>query len=211
MSRHFGCPIVVRYRTVRAMSKFEALYTSIDQSINQIFSRWNVYNQLFGSGQENVDLLNRNGSYVFFLLQRLLLDDTILSLSRLTDSQRTGKFENASIEHLACLARTELELTQPLSDEIDALLISLKKHVANARIHRDKAIAHSDFEHSTGLVKLPEITYSEIESAMQNLKSLMLKMGSKAIRRVGNYKPIIAFGTDGNKLLSSLRALKPCV
>jgi hypothetical protein len=186
------------------MSKFEALYSSTDRSISEVYARWAIYNQLFDSGQENVDLLNKSGSYVFHLLQRLLLDDTILALSRLTDPPKTGRYENASIAHLAELATPNL--TSLTASEVSSLLASLKNHVVNAKVHRDKAIAHADLEHATGLAKLPEIAYSEIEGAMLDLETLMLKLGSSAIRRVGGYsRPVFAFGTDGNALLRSLR------
>jgi AbiU2 len=185
------------------MNTFEALYGSIDRSIGQIFSRWMIYNQLFGSGQESVDLLNKNGSYVFHLLQRLLLDDTILSLSRLADPPKTGKHENASIRSLVSLAR--VKLTALAASDVDALLASFESHVSNVKVHRDKAIAHADLDHATGLATLPEVSYSEIEGAMRDLEAMMLRLGSITIRRVGGYSPVIAFGTDGNKLLDSLR------
>lgn len=188
------------------MPALEATFEAIDRSVQQVFARWEIYTQLFDSGGENVDLLNANGSYVFFLLQRLLLDDTILALSRLTDPPATGKHENASIEHLIGLVRPSLNPAD--ANDVDVSLGNLGRHVSNARTHRDKAIAHADFQHAVGSASLPDVAYTELEGAMQELQKLMLRLGSSSIRRGGGYRPIITFGTDGNALLKHLRNAK---
>lgn len=192
--------------TKTSMPTFETTFEAIDRSVQQIFVRWEIYTQLFDSGGENVALLNASGSYVFFLLQRLLLDDTILALSRLTDPPTTGKHENASIRHLIGLVRSSL--TPADANEVDVSLGNLERHVHNARTHRDKAIVHPDLQHAVGSSSLPDISYTELEGAMQELQKLMLRLGSGSIRRVGGYRPIIAFGTDGNALLKHLRKAK---
>lgn len=185
----------------------DALFFSLNSSISDIAARWKVYNQLFNSGEENVALLNSSGSYVFFLLQRLLLDDTILALSRLTDPPSSGRNDqdkNASISHLFELARSTLCPAD--LDYANDSMTKLKGHVKKVRVHRSKAIAHADLPHTIGTAKLPDIEYSELEAAMQELENLMLKLGTNSTYRVGGYgEPIIAFGTDGNVLLARLR------
>jgi hypothetical protein len=109
------------------MHTFEVTFAAIDRSVQQVFARWEIYTQLFDSGEANVALLNASGSYVFFLLQRLLLDDTILALSRLTDPPATGKKENASIKHLVALVQPSL--TSPDASAVDTSLASLEQHV----------------------------------------------------------------------------------
>ena len=185
------------------MTAFEDAFEAIDKSIQQVFTRWKVYAQLFNSGEENVALLNSSGSYVFFLLQRLLLDDTILALSRLTDRPKSGGQENASIKYLIQVAAPTL--APDVAAEVNASLAELESHVTNARVHRDKAVAHADLQHAVGTASLPDISYAELEGAMNSLTNLMLRLGSPAIRRVGGYAPIIAFGADGNTLLAKLR------
>jgi hypothetical protein len=185
------------------MHTFKAVFEAIDRNVQQVFVRWGIYTQLFDSGKANVGLLNASGSYVFFLLQRLLLDDTILALSRLTDPSATGKNKNASVKRLIELVRPSL--TPPDASVVDASLKSLEQHVDNARKHRDKAIAHADLDHTVGSLSLPEIAYAELEGAMKELETLMLRLGSGSIHRVGGYTPVFVFGTDGNALIEKLR------
>lgn len=184
------------------MPAFEATFEAIDKSVQQVFVRWKIYGQLFDSGEENVEILNSSGSYVFFLLQRLLLDDMILALSRLSDPPATAGRENASIRYLVQVAPT---LSPKVAPEVNVSLVEFETHVANVRIHRNKAVAHADLQHAVGKAPLPDISYSELEGAMNALTNLMLRLGSPAIHRVGGYEPIIAFGTDGNTLLAKLR------
>jgi hypothetical protein len=140
------------------MPAFETAFEAIDNSIQQVFTRWKVYAQLFDSGEENVALLNSSGSYVFFLLQRLLLDDTILALSRLTDPPASAGRKNASIRYLVQAAVPTL--AREVAADVNASLAELESHVANARVHRNKAVAHADLQHSLGKASLPDISYA---------------------------------------------------
>lgn len=184
------------------MPTYDDTFEVIDRSIKQLFVKWKVYNQLFGSGDENVALLNKSASYVFFLLQRLLLDDTILTLSRLTDAPESAGQSNASLKYLVQAAT----LTAENKEKVDEHLLDLGKQVANVRIHRNKAIGHADLQHAVGSKELPNISYAELESAMSTMEKVMLLLGTSSISRVGGYEdPIIAFGADGNALLARLR------
>ncbi len=183
------------------MTTYDAAFEAIDKSIQQLFAKWKVYGQLFDSGDENVALLNESGRYVFFLLQRLLLDETILALSRLTDKATTAGQSNASLKYLIQGAT----LTPENSRKVSELLLELEKHVANVRIHRNKAVGHADLEYAVGSKTLPDISYEELELAMTAMQDIMLLLGTSSIRRVGGYEPIIVFGTDGNALLAKLR------
>ena len=88
-------------------------------------------------------------------------------------------------------------------------MLKLGAHVKNMRHHRTKAIAHADLLHSVGSKELPDIRYSDLEDAMQELENIMLKLGTRDAYRAGSYnQPIIAFGTDGNTLLVRLGRAK---
>ena len=183
---------------------FESVFERIDRQVQQIFMRYEIYNQLFSSGNGNVKLLNDSGSYVFYLFQRLLLDDMLLALSRMTDRERTAGKENASIKYL--FARAIPHLSAENTAAATNAIARLGDHVSNIRIHRNKVIAHPDLAHAVGAATLPDIGYAEIEGAMRELAEVMLRLGNSNVRRVGGYRPIIAFGTDGKKLLAKLRA-----
>ena len=186
------------------MPTFESVFEAVDGQVRQVHARYEIYNQLFNSGDKNIDLLNASGSFVFHVFQRLLLDDMLLTLSRLTDLQgKTGQ-ENASIKYLVAIAGPHLSAES--TDAATAALSRLDMHVSNIRVHRNKAIAHLDLAHTIGAATLPDIGFSEIEGAIQVLTEIMIRLGNSNVRRDGGYGPIMAFGTDGNLLLARLRS-----
>jgi hypothetical protein len=188
------------------MHDAESLFDYLDKQVYQIAARWKIYCQLFDSGQDNINLLNSSGSEVFGLLQRLLLDDTILALCRLTDPADSARGdENASIEHLIKLSSNTF--SSELKAEVDASLAKLRNCVGPLRAHRHKNIAHSDLPHALEKKELPQIKYDELEVAMRECQTLMGKLGQEGFYRVGGYNPIFKFGTDGSSLLDCLRAM----
>ncbi len=185
------------------MPSHEDVFIAVGHSIQRIFVHWDIYQQLYDSGDANIQLMNSSGSFVFGVLQRLLLDETILALSRLTDPPSTSGRENASIKNLFELARPSLD--PQLASEVEASLKRLDAHVCNARTHRNKVIAHSDLQPAVGSAYLPDISYRELDDARQELAYLMQRLGGSTSRRIGGYRSIIKFGTDGHTLLDTLR------
>ncbi len=185
-------------------TSYESVFKCIDTSVHSLTYRWKIYCELFDSGEDSITLLNSSGASVFGLLQRLLLDDTILCLSRLTDPASSGKDkDNASFQYLIDLARSTLDAS--IIAEIDIKLNQLDQHVKNIRAYRMKALAHADLKHATKAVVLPNIRYDELEVAMQLCRDLMLKLGTKDIYRTG-YSAIIPFGEGPATLFRLLRA-----
>lgn len=189
------------------MSARDELLMSINRQVGEVFARWHIYRELFDA-DDTVALLNRSGGYVFWLLQRLMLDDALLALSRLTDPPSSGRGKNAQAN--ASIGRL-VELALPGLPPLDAsavrdALSRLEGCVANIRVHRSKALAHADLEHATGATKLPDVEYADIESAMQELEGLVLKLGSSTAYRVGGFSnPVFAFGNGTSVLLHRLR------
>src|ERR1700730_13659714 len=64
-------------------------------------SKWREYKELFGKGQERIDLLNFAASNFFFFLNRLLFEDAMLHLCRLTDPPKSRDRANLSVRAIA--------------------------------------------------------------------------------------------------------------
>jgi len=181
----------------------ESVFNCVNKNVIKLSYRWKIYCQLFDSGNENIALLNSSGREVFKLFQQLVLDDTILALSRLTDPPSSGKDkDNANIKHILDLAGGSL--SSSASTELNTTLARLEVHVQNLRVHRDKALAHSDVKHELQVEVLPPITYDELESAMRECRTLMSKLGSELFKQTSCYDVIVPFGSGGNDLLALL-------
>ena len=184
-------------------SKLESVLAVVSREVTQLSFRWKIYCQLFDSGPVNLALLNNSGSEVFALLQRLILDDVMSSLSRLTDPGRDRKNENASIRNVVEKARMHLSATT--AADVDARIKELDKHVMNARTHRHKALAHNDLEYALGAAILPSVTYDELESAMKTLQETVNKLQLELHDLTIDYDVIIQGGTGGDSLLEILK------
>jgi hypothetical protein len=185
----------------------ESVFECVNRSVIQVSFRWKIFCQLFDSGPENIALLNASGAEVFYLFQRLALDDVIMALSRLTDPAYSGKKksdENANIKYL--LQNAAKLLDQDTNDELQASLTRLEGHVEGLRVHRNKALAHADLQHTLQPDALPQVLYGDLEGAMKECRNLMSKLGKLLFARTCSYEVIIAFGRSGSDLLSHLRA-----
>lgn len=180
----------------------EDVFEAVNQQITQLSHRWNIFRQLFDSGQENIDLLNKSGSIVFGLLQKLIIDDAILTISRLTDPAISSSQENASVANLLVRASGTLDATN--QDEFGKRRSAIHADVENLRTHRNKAIAHADLLHAVNAKALPPLTYDEIESAMTDLCKLMADIARTLFGWTIHHNVIIPFGRGGDTLLRVL-------
>ncbi len=174
----------------------EQLFKSLESDYVQLRYRWTIFLQLFDSGENNIALLNSSGSNVFQLLQKILIDDTMLSLSRLSDPEKSAGKENASIYNYL----KKVSICEEKKAQVCALLEELEKHMEPIRDTRKWAIAHSDLAVKLEAEPLPSVKYDHIESSIEVFQKIFnLLSGSN-----GDYTPHIPYGCDGNKLLSVL-------
>jgi hypothetical protein len=182
----------------------EQVFRAVFDQALEISLRWKLFRQLFDSGEENIALLNKSGSFVFGLLQRLIFYDIVLSLARLTDPAKSfRRYENASIENL--FLKASCRLTPDATMEVKSLREKLNSHTFEIRKYRDKALAHADLNHAARVEALPGIAYDDIEAAMLIVQKIVTILGVPAGHRIQHFDVIFPFGTDGKKLLKVLR------
>lgn len=184
-------------------TELDQLASKVNEAIVQMSYRWQIFCQLYDSGQDNIDTLNRRGSNVFQLLQKLIIDDVILSLSRLTDPSASAGNKNASIRNLLQLSRQFLESI--VYDELDDILSRVSQEVRILRVHRNKALVHADIQYVLGKKRLPPLTYDELEKVMESTRDMMSQLTSKLFNRTEEYDVLIAYGCDGLALLDVLK------
>ena len=172
-----------------------------------MFGRWKIHDQLFGSGPDNVDLLNASGSNVFHLLQALFIENVFLTLSRLTDKGQQGAFENISLPSL--VEKASRGLTEERRDDLGNRMNALSRAVKNVRTHRNKRIAHRDAATAMSEKALPSVSYGEVDYALQLTRELMGELWLHLRNASTDYDPHVPYGSDGTKLLAVLRRGDP--
>ena len=183
-------------------SEHQPLLNAIEGEFIQLRYRWALFCQLFDSGQDNVDLLNKSGSNVFQLLQKLIIDDAMMTLCRLSDPEKSMGHENASIRNL--FKKLKDNLSGETARKIDAKLLELDAHMKNISTLRNKAISHKDLNHALAVELLPRPAYDELEKSIETVKSILNALTSELLNYTGNYVVVMPVGRDGNKLLHVL-------
>jgi hypothetical protein len=100
--------------------------------------KWQGYLTLFGTRKERVDLLNKSARVFFGLLQHIMWNDILLSISRITDSPETCGKKNLTVHCLPGLVDGELQSV------VTAALRSISENCKFAVDWRNRLIAHRD-------------------------------------------------------------------
>ncbi|WP_321528869.1 hypothetical protein [Sedimenticola selenatireducens] len=178
------------------------LFNAIEREFLQLRYRWGLFCQLFDSGQSNIDLLNKSGSNVFQLLQKLVIDDLMMSLCRLSDRNESMGHENASIRNM--INRAKENLSNETNSKVQGLLSELDRHLKNISKLRNKALSHTDYEHALNPELLPRPTYDELENSVDVIRRILGALSSELYNYSTSYVPLMPLGHDGNKLLAVL-------
>jgi hypothetical protein len=109
---------------------------------------YNQYQKLFGVGTKRIELLNEIAPSFFRDVQRLLWDQLIISVGRLTDPHEQGNHKNLSLHILTKLAQeNRWEFVEELNAKVEEACTEAK----TIRVWRMKKVAHRDL--NTALLK----------------------------------------------------------
>jgi hypothetical protein len=125
----------------RIPEELREIYAHLAGNVMETYGALDELMSLFGT-KEIVNVLNATAAAFFVRHQRLLIDNIILSLSRMTDEKQSGSGqENLSLPHL-------LELTDPkhqgLRTDLHKKWIEIKGAAKHLRTYRHKLLAHAD-------------------------------------------------------------------
>jgi len=158
--------------------ELEDIFRKVEDQVKYLHARWIIYKQLFGTSKERVNLLNESASTFFGIIQNVLLDDIQLTLSKLADPAQTKKGEaNLSLE--AIYKKIKGQKEGELHSKLKKILSNYRKKCEAFKKHRNKRIAHFDFETIRRKSKsLPGVSRRTIESTLEELRNFMNEINS---------------------------------
>ena len=141
--------------------------------IAHLHMNWSNYLQLFGTDQDTVELLSTIASSYFSMTERVLRQDTLMRICRITDpsfSDRAQKKPNASMRQL--LLQTSETLPAELRTEVESSLDVLDGLSGPIRDLRNKRFAHSDIDEVLQLKTepLPGISPQQVEDVLARIR-----------------------------------------
>jgi hypothetical protein len=169
-------------------------YDAIRMDLIRVHANWQLFTKLFATSDHNYPIMNNTAPGFFKLIQDVLVDDAVVSLTRLTDRptyvtlSRLVKNLKAQVDH-----EFHAELIKDL-DELRAMC-------ADIREHRNKRVVHKARMSNPPVLagvpqRLPALTRQKIEGAMKAAAALMNKVLGHFENIEQYYDPVIATGAE---------------
>jgi hypothetical protein len=188
-------PKEIRDAEISAMgANLGQLYDDLRNELLNLHYKWQEFRGLFGHSPERVALLNRAAPGWFSLVQKVLLDDVLLHIARLTDPPDTGGKQNLSVRRLPALV-----LDSALRQKVEQLLKEATLTCAFARTIRNHSLAHIDLQtflnkHSESLLTA---TSTDITVALASLGTILNTLDEHFHGASTHYSDIIVPNTVG--------------
>jgi hypothetical protein len=150
------------------------LYDSIRQDLIRAHAEWLIFKQLFTVSDDRFELMSNTAPAFFRLIQDMLVDSSVISVSRLTDPA-----SYRSLPRLVKLLKTQTDHSS--FAEIQRDLSDLVSQCEDIKEHRHKRVAHRSRQTEAPMfsekpTKLPPLTRKKIEGALHAMAALMNKI-----------------------------------
>jgi len=151
---------------------FDTARNRLWSELVHLHDTWEQYRKLYGHSEDRVKLLNTSARSFFALLQRLLIRDVILSISRLTDPPKSKGKSNLVLSLL--LEDPRLSDRPDLKEELTSGINEAKQLSQPVREHRNRYIAHLDHATAIGAPDdpLPSIPGASVDELITRMETL---------------------------------------
>lgn len=165
-----------------------------------LHAKWTLYKQVFVGS--DMDLLNDTAAGFFGIIQRTLLEDVVLHVSRITDSKKSCGRDNLVLAMLP-----ELVEESDLRARVQALVLEARTACEKFRMWRNRSLAHRDLE----LVRRAEsdllraVDLDEMETALRACRDVLNTLEYSYQGSQVGYEHVLVSAGDGDMLLAFLR------
>jgi hypothetical protein len=152
------------------------LYFELEEDAEWLRHKWREFQELFGGGPKRIELLNIVAPNFFYFLMKLLFEDTMLHLSRLTDPPKSAGKETLTVMRLA-----ELIHDPGFKTLVQDQAAQTKKSSEFARQWRNERLAHTDLlSLRKGMAStLPTVNTTKIDDAVKSIRDLLNVVGKQ--------------------------------
>jgi hypothetical protein len=184
----------------------QRVFQPLNNELTWINAKWQIYLQFYGTKKEDLDLINRMSPTLFRIIQDTLVDDLILSISRLTDPPFTklGKKTRENLTFSRLFQEIDSKKHPHLLTKLQTLLDRLQLSCESMREQRNKRIAHTDLDTKLNANLLPAVTRSMLEEALKLCSDIMNAI-SIEFRDTQIAFDHVVLNDDGNTLLLHLQ------
>jgi hypothetical protein len=159
---------------------YEVIRNRLWDELVHLHDVWDQYLSLYGHGPERVQLLNESARSFFAGLQRMMIREAMLCISRLTDPAQPGGGKN-NLVLAVLLDDPKLDSSPKLKAKLSKELNRAKSGAAPIRKHRNRYIAHLDHATAIGAPDdpLPSVTRAAVEKVIQQMEAFYHRHSSE--------------------------------
>ena len=147
-----------------------SLFSALWQEVVRLHIYWDQFIELFGGTPGRIEIINRTAPRFFILTQRLLWNEALLSISRLTAHPKSMGKPNLTVRRLSPLIQD-----RELQSEVNERVSSLIAQADFAIKWRNRKIAHTDLLLALDrpTEALPVATRAAIEECLSGLAGVL--------------------------------------
>lgn len=149
------------------------------EDLDWLKNKWIEFQELFSKGEERIELLNRVAPNFFGFLHKMMFEDAMLHLCRLTDPPETRVHLASRVvvrKNLTVMALHK-EISDPAFRDVVKTNAQMSRTKCEfARQVRNRLIAHSDMESIGRAGGGPQILTSHVEEALESLRALVWRV-----------------------------------
>lgn len=183
-------------------NQIKTTFSLLHDEVLMVHYYWKIYEQLYHS-ERTIELINNTAPNYFVLMQRLVVSHTYLTLSKLSDREKQNK-EQTNLSLFKLLNEIKSIRSDQFVAEIESMVIGFKEECADFRSHRNKHLAHFDFEVKQGNIKLPEIEKTKIKATLKLLADIINTINKEYEEATQAYEHIIS-RWDADSLIERLQ------
>jgi hypothetical protein len=178
-----------------------ATFHALFEELSWLHFKWRQYRVLFGYSDERVALLNKAAGAFFHVVQRILWDDVLLNIARLTDPARSAGKHNLSFAALPPLIEDA-----EFRAELSALIQKASDTAGFARDWRNRQLAHKDLDLaiSDKARPLPAVSRKHVEDVLEAMRHVFNSVELKFIGSEVAFEHISGPPDDADLLLYAL-------
>jgi hypothetical protein len=161
----------VRERSIAAMpAPLGEIHYALHNEVAWLHVKWKNYRALFARDQETIDLLNAAAPAFFHALQRMMWEDVLLHLCRLTDPPKSVGRDNLTVRRLP-----DTTPDPNLQNQVRPLVDDVNQRTQFARDWRNRRLAHRELPPTSGQAAQPlaSISRQQIEDALGAIRRTM--------------------------------------
>jgi hypothetical protein len=185
--------------------ELEPEFQQLHNDLVGLCGRWQMFKQLFTSGQARLDVLAQMAPAFFGLMHTVLLEDVLSGIARITDKPKTFKDENLVLRQL--LDGLAQATHGALHTQLSSKLATADSACEPIRKIRHKILSHRDY--NTALDPkanpLPQITSKTVEDALAAIADFMNSFQQPFTGSVIGYMDTITGLGDAEGLVRHLR------